>query len=130
MLTKIRDRLLVCKQRAQNLNVERFNLRKLSGLELVIKYQIKISVRYAALENLYDSEETNRAWENMKEDIKISAKETIDLYDGKQHKPWFDEECSQAKMQWLQDPDESKEDNRNYVRREASRYFRKKRKKI
>jgi hypothetical protein len=30
----------------------------------------------AALENLYDSEDINRAWENIKENIKTSAKES------------------------------------------------------
>jgi len=33
----------------------------------------------------------------------------------------------QAKMQWLQDPNQSNVDNLNNVRRKASRYFRKKR---
>jgi len=43
------------------------------------------------LENLCDSEDTNRAWENIKENIKISAKEILGLYILKQLKPWFDE---------------------------------------
>src|SRR5215471_13371858 len=53
----------------------------------------------------------------------------------KQHKPWFDEEClgilderKQVKMQWIQDPSQSSLDNLNNVRRDASRYFRNKRK--
>jgi hypothetical protein len=29
----------------------------------------------------------------MKENIKISTKESLDLYELKQHKPRFDEEC-------------------------------------
>jgi len=45
------------------------------------------------LKNLYDSEDANSAWENIKENIKISAKGSIRLYEWKQHKPWFDEEC-------------------------------------
>jgi hypothetical protein len=31
------------------------------------------------------------AWENVKENIKISAEEGLGLYERKQHKPWFDE---------------------------------------
>jgi len=31
----------------------------------------------------------------MKGDIKTSAKESLGLYELKQHKPWFDEECLQ-----------------------------------
>jgi hypothetical protein len=48
------------------------------------------------VENLNDSEDVNRAWKNIRENIKISTKETLGLYTQKQHKPWFDEECSQV----------------------------------
>ena len=34
------------------------------------------------------------AWENIKEGIKISAKDSLGLCELKQHKPCFDEECS------------------------------------
>jgi hypothetical protein len=53
----------------------------------------------------------------------------------KKHKPWFDERCSklldqrkQAKLEWLQDPNEINGDNLNNVRRETSRHFRKRKK--
>jgi hypothetical protein len=52
---------------------------------------IKISDRFSASENLGDSKDINRTWENIKEKIKISAKESLGLYKLKQHKPWFDE---------------------------------------
>jgi hypothetical protein len=65
--------------------------------------------------------------------LKISAKESLGYYELKQHKPWFDEGCSellnqrkQAKLQWLQDPSEINGDNLNNVRRETSRHFRNK----
>jgi len=45
------------------------------------------------LENLKDSEDINRAWKNIKEEIKTSAKDSQGLYELKQHKPWFHEEC-------------------------------------
>jgi hypothetical protein len=73
--------------------VERFNLRELNNLEVRKQYQIKISNRFAALEKLSDCENINRAWENIKENIKTSAKESLGLYELKNHKPWFDEEC-------------------------------------
>jgi hypothetical protein len=54
--------------------------------------------------------EINSAWDASRENIKISAKESIGYYELKKHKPWFDEGCSklldqrkQAKLQWLQD---------------------------
>jgi len=56
--------------------VERFNLRKLSDLEVRKQYQIKISNSLAILENLNNSEEINRASENIKENFKTSAKES------------------------------------------------------
>ena len=56
--------------------MERFNLWKLSELEVRKQYQIKISNRFAALENLSDGEDIKRAWENIKENIKTSAKES------------------------------------------------------
>jgi len=54
--------------------VERYNLRKLNELEVRKQYQIKISNRFEALENLSDSQDINRAWENIKQNIKISNK--------------------------------------------------------
>jgi hypothetical protein len=85
------------------------------------------------LENLNDSEDINRAWENIRANIKISAKETLGLYREKQHKPWFDEECSQvldqrkqAKKQWLQNPNQSNSDNLKNAKQEASRHFKNK----
>jgi len=57
------------------------------------KNHIKISDRFAALENLNYSKDINRAWESIKENIKTLAKESLDLYELKQHKPWFNKEC-------------------------------------
>jgi hypothetical protein len=93
VVAKVRERLVVIKQTAKKFDVERFNLKKLSELEVRKQYQIKISDRFAALENLNVSEDINWAWENIKESITISAKESLGLYERKQHKPWFDEEC-------------------------------------
>jgi hypothetical protein len=73
--------------------VKRFDLRKINELEVRKQYQIKISNGFVALENLSGSEDVNRAWENIKETIKTSAKESLGLYKSKQHQPWFDEDC-------------------------------------
>ena len=87
------------------------------------------------MENLSDREDINRAWENIKENIKTSAKESLGLHELKYHKPWFDEEClgfldqwKQAKTQWVQDPSHSSVDNLNNAGREASRRVRNKKK--
>jgi hypothetical protein len=62
-------------------------------MEVRKKYQIEISKRFASLENLNDSEDINRAWENIKENVKTSSKESLSLSEQKQHKAWFDEGC-------------------------------------
>ena len=50
--------------------------------------------------------------------ISKSQLDCLDLYEQKQHKQWFDEEClhflnqrKHAKIQWLQDPNQSNVDN-------------------
>jgi hypothetical protein len=82
--------LTVNKQAAKKFDVERFNLRKLNELEVRKQYQIKISNRYAALENLNDGEDINRAWKNIKESKKTSTEESLCLHELKQHKPCVD----------------------------------------
>jgi RNA binding exosome subunit len=74
--------------------VERFNLRELSELEVRKQYYFKISKRISALENLNVSKNIKRVWDNIKENIKTPAKESLGLYELKQHKSRFDEECS------------------------------------
>ena len=113
MVAKARERLAVSKQAAQRSDGERFNLRKLNEVEV----RKQITNRFAALENLSDDKDINRAWENIKENIKTSAKESLGLHKLKQHKPWFDEEYlgfldqrKQAKTQWIHDPSQSNVD--------------------
>jgi len=53
------------------------------------QYQIKISIRFAALETLSDSDDMNWVWEDIKENIETSAKDGLVLYELKQHKSWF-----------------------------------------
>ena len=137
MVAKVRERLTVDKQAAQNFDMESFNLRKLSELEVRKQYRIEISNSYAALESFSDREDMNRAWENIKETIKTSAKKSLGLHELKQLKPWFDEEWvrfldqrKQAKVQWLQDPNKSKVDDPNTVRLEAGKQIRNKEKTI
>jgi len=86
-------------------------MRKLNELDVKKQYQIESTNRFAALENLSYDENINRALENIKENIKTSAKDSLGLQEFKQRKPWFDEEClgfidqmKQAKMQWIHDP--------------------------
>ena len=93
VVAKVRERLAVRKQAAQKSDGGRFNLRTLNDLEVRKQYQIEITNGFAALENVSEDEDINRAGENIKENIKTSATESLGMHEMKQHKPWFDEEC-------------------------------------
>jgi len=66
VFAEFRERLAVNKQATQRFDGERFNLRKQNELEVRKQYQIEITNMFAALENLSDDEDINRAWETLK----------------------------------------------------------------
>jgi hypothetical protein len=132
-VVKLRERISVSKQTRQNSDLERFDLKKLDDTEVKEKYQVEISSRFAALESLDESFDINNAWKSIREIIKTSAKENLGYQKLKHNKPWFDDECSkltdhrkQAKLQWLQNPNQINRDTLQNVRRETSRIFRNK----
>jgi uncharacterized FlaG/YvyC family protein len=90
----MRKRLAVSKRAAQKIDTERFNVKKLNEGDVKEQYQVKIRNTFAALENLEDSGDINRAWDNIRQNIKISAQENLGYCESKHRKPWFDEECS------------------------------------
>jgi hypothetical protein len=59
------------------------------------QYGVEVSNRFAALEDLDAEVDNNNAWETIRDNIKISAKESLGYYKLKKHKPWFKEECSE-----------------------------------
>jgi hypothetical protein len=86
--------------------MERFNLKKLNDVEGKEQYHVKISKKFAALENLDTKLDVNRVWETITENVKFSATKGVRYYKLKRHNPWFDEGCSklldqrkQAKLQ-------------------------------
>jgi hypothetical protein len=93
-VTKVRERLAVSKQTIYKFDVERFNLKKLNEAEAQEEYRGKISNRFAALKNLDDDVIIKRAWETIRENINISAKESLRCYKFNKQKPWIDEGCS------------------------------------
>jgi hypothetical protein len=106
VVSKIRERLAVSKGAAQKIDTERFNVKKLDEGAVKEEYQVTIRNKFAALENLVDSGDINRAWYNIRENIKSSAKESLGYCESRHRKQWFDEECSklidrrkQAKLQ-------------------------------
>ena len=134
VIAKVSGRLAVGKQVAQRFDRQRFNLRKLNEPEVREQYRIKITNRFAVLENANDEGDVNTTWENIKENMRISAEKSLGLLELNQNKPCFDEEGlgfidrrKRAKLQWKQDPSHSNVDILNNVRREGSRHFKEKR---
>jgi hypothetical protein len=124
---KIRE-ISVSKLASLRFDVESSDLRKLD-IEVKAKYQVEISNRFAASENLDDSLDINVVWKSIRENIMTSAKENLGYHRLKHNKPWFDE-CSkltdqqkQANLQWLQNPRRISEDNMQTLRCESSRTF-------
>jgi hypothetical protein len=88
--------------------MERFNLKKSNEVEDREQYRVEISNRFSLFESLDTEVDINRAWETVRENIKISAKESLGYYELKKHKPWFNKGCwelldqrKQDELQWL-----------------------------
>jgi hypothetical protein len=106
VVAKVRERLTVNKQTTHRVHMERFNLKRLKEVEVKEQYRVEISYRFAALEELDTEVDINRVWETIRENIKISSKESLGYYELKTHTAWFEEGCSklldqrkQAKLQ-------------------------------
>jgi hypothetical protein len=74
---KVRERLTVNEQRSHRFHIERFNLKKLNEVEGKEQFRVEVSNRFAALEDMDTEVEINSAWETIRENIKISAKESL-----------------------------------------------------
>jgi hypothetical protein len=94
VVAKVKERLAVNKQRSQIFDMERFNLKKLNDVEGKEQFRVEVSNRFADLEDLEAEVEINSAWETIRENIKISAKEILGYFELKKHKPCFDKGCS------------------------------------
>jgi phosphomevalonate kinase len=90
----IRERLAVSKQKSHRVHMERFNLKKLNEVQGKEQYHVEISNRFAALENLDTEADVNKAWETVRQNIKISAKESLSYYEPMKNTSGFDEGCS------------------------------------
>jgi hypothetical protein len=132
VVAKLRERISVSKRARQKFDLERFDMRMIDDREVKEKYQVKISNRFASSEILDESFDINNALESIiREYIKTSAKENLGYQKLKHNKPWFDDKCSklidqrkQAKLQWLQNPNQANGDNLKNLRSETSRTFR------
>jgi hypothetical protein len=93
VVAKVMERPAVNKQRSERFHMERFNLKKLNEVGAKEQFHVEISNRFAALEDLDAEVEINSASETIRDNIKISAKESLGYFELKKHKPWFDEGC-------------------------------------
>jgi uncharacterized FlaG/YvyC family protein len=75
VVAKVGERLAVSKRAAQKIDTERLNVKKSNEGDVKEQYQITITNKFAALESLEDSADINRALDNIRENIKISAQE-------------------------------------------------------
>jgi hypothetical protein len=71
VVVKVRVRLAVNKRMVKKMDMERFNLKQLNEEE---KYQVTIKNKFAALENLDDSADINRAWDTIDRTSKFQPK--------------------------------------------------------
>jgi hypothetical protein len=76
-LVKVRERLAVNKQKSQVFHMEGFNLKKLNELEGKERYRVQVSNRSAASDG---EVEINSAWETIRVNMKISAKDSLMLF--------------------------------------------------
>jgi hypothetical protein len=58
--------------------MQRFNFKKLNEVEGKEQHRVEFSYRFKALENVEAEMDVNKAWETIKENIKIFAKESLD----------------------------------------------------
>jgi len=62
VIAKLRERLAEVKQAGLRFHRQRFNLRKPNEFEVRKQYQIEITNKFAALDNLNVDEDINRTW--------------------------------------------------------------------
>jgi hypothetical protein len=78
VVAKVKDRLGITKQEMQKFDMEGFKLIKLK-YKVKKKYQVKISNGFAALKLIDDYVDSNRAWEIIRKNITVSAKEWLGI---------------------------------------------------
>jgi hypothetical protein len=60
--------------------MERFNLKKLNEVEGIGQFPVEVSNRFAALEDLEVEVEISSAWNTIRENIKMSVKQSIGFF--------------------------------------------------
>jgi hypothetical protein len=76
VVAEIRKEIAVNKQGSHKFHVERFNFKRLNEVLVKEKYHVEVSNRITALEDLKAEDEINTVLETIRENIKISAKDS------------------------------------------------------
>jgi hypothetical protein len=87
VVAKMRERLAMSKRAAHKIDTERFNVKKLNEGNVKEQYQITTRKKSATLENIENNGDINRAWDHIRQNIKISAQESLGYCESKHHKP-------------------------------------------
>ena len=74
VIAKVRQRIAVGKQAAKRFDRQRFNFRKLNEPEVRENYEIEITNKFAALENLNNDEDVNSTGSTLKRIYKPQRK--------------------------------------------------------
>jgi hypothetical protein len=69
VMTNVRERLAVNKQRSQRVHMERFNLKELKQIEDKEEFRVEVSNRFAALEDLNTEVKIYSDWETIRENV-------------------------------------------------------------
>jgi 50S ribosomal subunit-associated GTPase HflX len=85
VMVKVRETLAVNKQRSLRFYMESFNLKMLNEVEAKEKYSVEVSNRFPTLKDLDAEAEINSAWKTIRENIIISAKESLGNFELKKH---------------------------------------------
>jgi hypothetical protein len=80
----------VSKRAARKIDTERFYVKKLDEGDVKEQYQVTIRKTLAAMDKIEDSGDINRACDNITENVKSSAQESLGYCESKQRKPWFE----------------------------------------
>jgi hypothetical protein len=80
--------------------MERFNLKKLNEAEGKEQYQVEISNRFTALENLDTEVDINRTWQTIRESTKTFDKEGHDYYEPKKHYHGSTKDAQNYSVRW------------------------------
>jgi glycine betaine/choline ABC-type transport system substrate-binding protein len=78
VVAEVTERLAVSKRAAQKTDMERYNVKNLDEGNVTEQYQVTIRKKFAALENLEDIGDINRAWENRKSLLDEECSELVD----------------------------------------------------